>query len=394
MKANAANVPMRIGVNSGSLPKHLHELEREAPVEALVAAAVEFVELMESLDFENFKVSIKSTNVPEHDRRQPAAGGEDPLPAAPRDHRGGDEMVGLAEIGGRPRHPARRRGRRHDPDQPLDLPRRGGGQSRLGDPQGAAAARARPGPDRLPDLRPPPVRHGLGRRRNRAAAGRLRRAGRGGRPRLRRQRHRRGQPRRLRHRRRQERGPDLRPRQAAAEGARRRRWSTPSSKRSTSRWTAARSRSTRPSRARAPAWLAKIEEENDGELTPEKIAQMEKEAVERGRVGQGAARRGGLADRPAPARFTQAPETSGYPRPSSADRFRGVTRLSQTFPADPQGRPRRRGGHLPQADGAGRADPPARGRALDLSAGRVAGRSGRSRRSSARRWRRSAVRRC
>ena len=63
-KANAKNVPMRIGVNSGSLPKHLHALEREAPVEALVAAAVEFVELMEGLDFENFKVSIKSTNVP------------------------------------------------------------------------------------------------------------------------------------------------------------------------------------------------------------------------------------------------------------------------------------------------------------------------------------------
>src|ERR1700742_4104211 len=50
-KANAANVPMRIGVNSGSLPKHLHELEREQPVEALVTAAVEFTELMESLDF-------------------------------------------------------------------------------------------------------------------------------------------------------------------------------------------------------------------------------------------------------------------------------------------------------------------------------------------------------
>src|SRR3954451_16904770 len=63
-KANAVGVPMRIGVNSGSLPKHLHALEREAPVEALVAAAVEFVELMEGLDFENFKVSIKSTNVP------------------------------------------------------------------------------------------------------------------------------------------------------------------------------------------------------------------------------------------------------------------------------------------------------------------------------------------
>ncbi len=63
-RATAAGVPMRIGVNSGSLPKHLHELERSEPVEALVTAAVEFCELMESLDFENFKVSIKSTNVP------------------------------------------------------------------------------------------------------------------------------------------------------------------------------------------------------------------------------------------------------------------------------------------------------------------------------------------
>src|SRR5947208_7137909 len=63
-KARAAGVPMRIGVNSGSLPKHLHELERENSVEALVTAAVEFVELMERLDFEDFKVSIKSTSVP------------------------------------------------------------------------------------------------------------------------------------------------------------------------------------------------------------------------------------------------------------------------------------------------------------------------------------------
>src|SRR5215212_5526999 len=63
-KATAAGVPMRIGVNSGSLPKHLHDLERQNPVEALVAAAVEFVDLMERLDFENFKVSIKSTSVP------------------------------------------------------------------------------------------------------------------------------------------------------------------------------------------------------------------------------------------------------------------------------------------------------------------------------------------
>src|SRR5687768_4279226 len=63
-RATAAGVPMRIGVNSGSLPKHLHALEKENPVEALVTAAVEFVDLMERLDFQNFKVSIKSTSVP------------------------------------------------------------------------------------------------------------------------------------------------------------------------------------------------------------------------------------------------------------------------------------------------------------------------------------------
>jgi (E)-4-hydroxy-3-methylbut-2-enyl-diphosphate synthase len=63
-KARAAGVPLRVGVNSGSLPKHLHELERESSVEALVAAAVEYVQLMETLDFDDFKVSIKSTSVP------------------------------------------------------------------------------------------------------------------------------------------------------------------------------------------------------------------------------------------------------------------------------------------------------------------------------------------
>jgi (E)-4-hydroxy-3-methylbut-2-enyl-diphosphate synthase len=63
-RASELGTPLRIGVNSGSLPKHLHALERENAVDALVAAAVEFVELMERLDFQNFKVSIKSTNVP------------------------------------------------------------------------------------------------------------------------------------------------------------------------------------------------------------------------------------------------------------------------------------------------------------------------------------------
>ena len=174
--------------------------------------------MMESLDFEDFKVSIKSTNVPNTIAANRLLARADPVSDPPRDHRGGDEVVGLAEVGGRPRHAARRRRRRHDPDQPLDLPRRGGGQGRLGDPQGAAAARARPGADRLPDLRPPAVRHGLGRRRDRDAARGVHGADRGRGARLRGERDRRGVARRLRDHRRQERGPDLRPRQAAEEG--------------------------------------------------------------------------------------------------------------------------------------------------------------------------------
>ncbi|HET8979693.1 MAG TPA: flavodoxin-dependent (E)-4-hydroxy-3-methylbut-2-enyl-diphosphate synthase [Solirubrobacteraceae bacterium] len=63
-RAKELGTPLRVGVNSGSLPKHLRQLEYDDPVQALVTAAVETVELMERLDFDNFKVSMKSTSVP------------------------------------------------------------------------------------------------------------------------------------------------------------------------------------------------------------------------------------------------------------------------------------------------------------------------------------------
>jgi len=63
-RARELGTPLRIGVNSGSLPKHLRDLEFTNPVEALVTAALETVTLMESLDFQNFKISMKSTSVP------------------------------------------------------------------------------------------------------------------------------------------------------------------------------------------------------------------------------------------------------------------------------------------------------------------------------------------
>src|ERR1700689_3528006 len=44
--AKIHGTPLRVGVNSGSLPKHLRQLEYDNPVEALVTAALGAVELM------------------------------------------------------------------------------------------------------------------------------------------------------------------------------------------------------------------------------------------------------------------------------------------------------------------------------------------------------------
>ncbi|HJU49089.1 MAG TPA: flavodoxin-dependent (E)-4-hydroxy-3-methylbut-2-enyl-diphosphate synthase [Gaiellaceae bacterium] len=62
--AKRAGTPLRIGANSGSLPEHLQDLAREDQARALVAAALEEVELLERLDFRAFKISVKSTHVP------------------------------------------------------------------------------------------------------------------------------------------------------------------------------------------------------------------------------------------------------------------------------------------------------------------------------------------
>ena len=62
--AKKAGVAMRIGANSGSLPTHLAALAQEDQAEALVAAALEEVELLEKLDYRDFKISVKATHVP------------------------------------------------------------------------------------------------------------------------------------------------------------------------------------------------------------------------------------------------------------------------------------------------------------------------------------------
>jgi (E)-4-hydroxy-3-methylbut-2-enyl-diphosphate synthase len=62
--AKRTGTPMRIGANSGSLPKHLTDLAHQDQAEALVEAALEEVRLLEQLDFRDFKISVKSSHVP------------------------------------------------------------------------------------------------------------------------------------------------------------------------------------------------------------------------------------------------------------------------------------------------------------------------------------------
>lgn len=57
------NIPIRIGVNSGSLEKHILERYHAPTPEALVESALYHVKLLERFDFNNIVISIKSSNV-------------------------------------------------------------------------------------------------------------------------------------------------------------------------------------------------------------------------------------------------------------------------------------------------------------------------------------------
>ena len=57
--AKQAGIAMRIGANSGSLPKHLEQLAQEDQAQALVEAALEEVRMLESIDYYDFKISVK-----------------------------------------------------------------------------------------------------------------------------------------------------------------------------------------------------------------------------------------------------------------------------------------------------------------------------------------------
>lgn len=61
--AKDKNIPIRIGVNAGSLEKDLQKKYGEPTPEALVESALRHIDYLNKLDFENFKVSVKASDV-------------------------------------------------------------------------------------------------------------------------------------------------------------------------------------------------------------------------------------------------------------------------------------------------------------------------------------------
>lgn len=62
-KAKEKNIPIRIGINSGSLEKHLYEKYGGITPEALFESMKNHVDIFESLDFYNIVLSIKATDI-------------------------------------------------------------------------------------------------------------------------------------------------------------------------------------------------------------------------------------------------------------------------------------------------------------------------------------------
>lgn len=61
--ARDKNIPLRIGVNAGSLEKALQRKYGEPTPQALVESAMRHIDILDKLDFQNFKLSVKASDV-------------------------------------------------------------------------------------------------------------------------------------------------------------------------------------------------------------------------------------------------------------------------------------------------------------------------------------------
>ena len=62
-RAKKYNIPIRVGVNCGSLPEKLYDIYRKSKYEAMYLAVKEQVDILEKFEFYNIVISAKSSNV-------------------------------------------------------------------------------------------------------------------------------------------------------------------------------------------------------------------------------------------------------------------------------------------------------------------------------------------
>ncbi len=82
--AQSQKVPIRIGVNGGSLEKDLLRKYGTATPEAMVESALRHIQILEDLDFTDIIISLKASDVHRTVGGLSSAGGESRLSVSPR----------------------------------------------------------------------------------------------------------------------------------------------------------------------------------------------------------------------------------------------------------------------------------------------------------------------
>ena len=100
------NIPIRIGVNAGSLEKHLLEKYGHPTPEAIVESAFGHIRILEDLDYRDIKVSLKASDVMTTVRVLPAFLAAVRLSRPHRHLRSRHALLGHDQVQRGPRHPA------------------------------------------------------------------------------------------------------------------------------------------------------------------------------------------------------------------------------------------------------------------------------------------------
>ena len=130
---------IRIGVNAGSLERHLLEKYGEPCPEAMVESGLDHIKLLQDNDFHEFKISVKGVRRLPCRCRLSAAGGCDRRAHPSGHHRSRGACLGHRQVGHRAWQPSVDGDRRHDPRIAFGRSGRRG-EGRVRDPEIAGAA--------------------------------------------------------------------------------------------------------------------------------------------------------------------------------------------------------------------------------------------------------------